>query len=296
MATNEQDTLEDLAYAEAEGPSELFEEEFEAEDGMESEYGESEYGESDFYESDPSEDYLEFEGEESETDMLFAENGEADPRMIDRLSAVLGAEDEDEFFGRIRDIAKRVKKGVGKVARAAAPILRVIPHPYAQAASRVASVLGKLRAEGASTEDALEAVAEVAVRDRRALPIVAGLAARTVLKNQAATMSPAQRRQAIRSATRAAQTLVASGGPPAIRALSKVARSVRRTAAAKGTPPAMRSKVLQRTAAKVAQNPALLQKLSRPSPAAQAVVGRTGGRVRTISVPGPARIRIISLT
>jgi hypothetical protein len=72
--------------------------------------------------------------------------------------------------------------------------------------------------------------------------------------------------------------------------------------ATKGTPPAVRAQVLQRTAAKVAQRPALLQRLSRPSPAAQSVVRRAGGGVpsyggygygpRNYSVSGPARICI----
>ena len=109
-------------------------------------------------------------------------------------------------------------------------------------------------------------------------------------------MSQAQRRGAINNATRAAKTLINRGGPQAIRALPRVAKSVRRATAAKGTPPAVRAQVLQRTAAKVAQKPALLQRLSRPSPAGQSVVQRAGGGVngsgRNYSISGPARISI----
>jgi hypothetical protein len=90
---------------------------------------------------------------------------------------------------------------------------------------------------------------------------VAGLAARTLIKNKGASMTPGQRRQAVLSATRAVNTLVNRGGPTAIRALPRVAKSVRRAAAARGTPAAMRSQVLQRTAANVAKKPALLQPL-----------------------------------
>jgi hypothetical protein len=212
------------------------------------------------------------------------------------MSTALGVEDEDEFFGKIfsgiKKIAQKAAPVIGGIARAAAPILGKIPHPWAQVGGQVANILGRLRAEGATTEDALEAVAEVAVRDRRALPIVAGLAARTVLKNKGAAMSPGQRQQAVRTATNAARTLVNQGGAKAIRALPRVAKSVRRATAAKGTPAALRPRVLQRTAARVAQNPALLQQLSRPSSKAQATMRRAGAQVRSFSVPGPARISI----
>lgn len=292
---NEQELLEDLAYAESEGPADLGEDDADAWDSYEDDF-ESEtdaledYGESDF---------SDFE-DESETDMLFAEDGyESDASIGSVLSSALGAEDEDEFFGKlfkgIKAVAKKVAPVVGKIARAAAPVLSAIPHPYAQIGSKVANVLGKLKAEGATTEDALEAVAEIAVRDRRAVPVVAGLAARTLVKNRGATMSPAQRRGAINNATRAAKTLINRGGPQAIRALPRVAKSVRRATASKGTPPAVRAQVLQRTAAKVAQKPALLQRLSRPSPLGQSVVQRAGGGMnggRNYSVSGPARISI----
>jgi hypothetical protein len=150
----------------------------------------------------------------------------------------------------------------------------------------VAGVLGKLKAEGASVEDALEAVAEVAVHDPRALPVVAGLAARSVLKNRAPALSPMQRTQAARAATTAAKTLVQRGGPRAIRAMPKIVRSVKRTAASKGTPATMRPRVLARTASKVAQRPGLLRNLSRPSPKGQALVRRTVGSVSTYGGPG----------
>lgn len=295
---NEQELLEDLAYAESEGPADFGEDDADAFDSYEDDFE----TETDALEDYGEADFSDFE-DESETDMLFAEDGyESDPGMGGMLSNALGAEDEDEFLGKlfkgIKAVAKKVAPVVGKIARAAAPVLSAIPHPYAQIGSKVAGVLGKLKAEGASTEDALEAVAEIAVRDRRAVPVVAGLAARTLVKNRGAQMSPAQRRGAINNATRAAKTLINRGGPQAIRALPRVAKSVRRATAAKGTPPAVRAQVLQRTAAKVAQKPALLQRLSRPSSVGQSAVQRAGGGVangsgqRSYNVTGPARISI----
>jgi hypothetical protein len=286
MAVTEQEMLEDLAYAESEGPADMMEDGADAWDAMGEEdeadfLGESgEIGEDDFdgFGGDP----------------LEAE--EAEEFIGGLLGNILGAEDEDEFFGKllggIKNIVKKAAPVVGKIARGAAPILSMIPHPAAQVAGRVAGVLGKLKAEGASTEDALEAVAELAVQDRRALPVVAGLAARTVLKNRAAAMPPQQRKQAAKAATTAAKTLVALGGPKAIRALPRIARSVRRTAASKGTPPAMQPQVMARTAAKVARNPTLLRSLSRPLPRGQSIVQRTAGMVRNIQVPSGATITI----
>ena len=291
MAVTETEMLEDLAYAESEGPADMAESETDAldaygeaedlgdlmgEDNLESELGE------DDYESDLGEDDLEAE--------------EAGELVDNMLGNILGAEDEDEFFGKliggIKKIVKKAAPIVGKIARGAAPVLSMIPHPAAQVAGKVAGVLGKLKAEGASVEDALEAVAEVAVQDRRALPIVAGLAARSVLKNRAPMLSPVARKQAAKATTAAAKTLVASGGPAAIRALPKIVNSVKRTAASKGTPAAMRPRVLARTAVKVAQRPGLLRSLSRPSPRAQALVQRTVGSIRNIRVPSGATITI----
>ena len=114
-----------------------------------------------------------------------------------------------------------------------------------------------------------------------------------MIKDRGASMSPTQRKQAAKAATTAARTLVANGGPKAIRALPRIAKSVRRTAASKGTPPAMRPKVLARTAAKVAQRPGLLRNLSRPSPKGQAIAQRAGnGSVRNITVPSGSSITI----
>jgi hypothetical protein len=283
MAISETDVMEDLAYSESEGAADFgddFESFTEADfDGYEDDF---EGGESDFYEDD-------------------FDSYEADESVGNMLGQILGAEDEDEFLGKLFSGAKAlIKKAapvVGKIARGAAPILSMIPHPAAQVAGKVAGVLGKLKAEGGTVEDALEAVAEIAAKDRRALPVVAGLAARTVVKNRGATMPPAQRAQVAKTMNKAAKTLVAAGGDKGIRALPKIAKSVKRNAAARGTPPTAQAKVVARTAAKVAQNPPLLRRLSTPSPTGQAIVQRTpgsfgGGGSRTLSIPGPATITI----
>jgi hypothetical protein len=141
------------------------------------------------------------------------------------MAYALAAEDSDEFFSRIAQIARSAAPILGQVARVAAPILQSIPNPYAQVAGQVAGIAGDLLPE----DDALDAFAELAVRRRRAVPLVAGVAARTILGGRrAARLSPTARRAAVRTVTRAARTLVRRGGPAAIRALPRIARTVRR--------------------------------------------------------------------
>lgn len=291
MAISHQDVMEDLAYAEAEGPADMYEDDADFADPYE------DYAEVDAWDGADMGDFYEDE------DSMEAE--EAEESIGNVLGGILGAEDEDEFLGNLfkgaKNLIQKAAPIVGKIARGAAPILSMIPHPAAQVAGRVAGVLGKLRAEGATVEDALEAVTEVAVRDPRALPIVAGLAARSVLKNRGAMMPPAQRHQVARTMTRAATTLVQNGGPGALRALPKITKSVKRTAAARGTPVAAQPRVVARTAAKVAQNPSMMRRLSSPSGRGQALMRRTSNGVgmygggnggRTMRVNGPATITI----
>ena len=68
---------------------------------------------------------------------MFAEDSleaeEAEESVASQLGAMLGAEDEDEFFGKllggIKSPAKKAAPFVGKLARGAGPILSMIPHP-----------------------------------------------------------------------------------------------------------------------------------------------------------------------
>ncbi|MGE7413254.1 hypothetical protein [Methylobacterium tarhaniae] len=310
MAINERELLEDLAYQEAEGAAEMYADdadsadfldghgaEGEQEDGFDA--GEAEWG----GEEEDGAGFDGMDGYEAEAD-----GAEESDALEEVMASALMAEEEDEFFGKIVKGIRSALPVVGKIARAAAPVLSVIPHPAAQAAATAARMIGKLRAEGASEEEALEAVAELAARDRRALPVVAGLAARTVMKQSGAQLSAHQRRQAVRTMNRAAQTLVRQGGPSAVRALPKVARSVLRTTVSKGTPAALRPRVVASTAAKVSQNPALLRRLAQPSPRGQRLLRRLAsgggldqghrgygepGRSRTLRVSGPGEIRIV---
>lgn len=332
MSAFEEDMFDDLAYDEAEGAAALFDDdgfdaldEMEGEaalfddadawdtgdefmddafDGLEGDDDFDAYAAEDAYAADDFDD--DFDGYDDYDDYDDFEADEAEDLLDSAMAYALDAEDADEFFKKLWRGVKKVGRGVvkvarkaapviGKIARVAAPILSKIPHPYAQIAGKAAGLLSRLRAEGASEEEALEAFAELAAKDPRALPIVAGLTARTVLKRSGKRMSMPARKRAVKDAKTAAKILVRRRGPGAIRAMPKIAAAVRRNTAAKGTPPSARTKVVKRAAARVASSAKMTRKLSRPSPRARVLVGKIAMKTRTIIIPGPARLTISAL-
>jgi len=214
-----------------------------------------------------------------------------DEALETAMAHALAAEDTDEFFRRVVRAVRRAAPIVGRIARTVAPVLRVIPHPLAQGAATAANLLGRLRMEGASEEEALEAMAEFAARNPRAVPIVAGIAARALVRRAGPALPAPVRRQAVRTVTRAARTLVRNTGPAGIRALPRVVRSVRRTAAVRRTPPTVRPRVALNTARRVAASPRLARRLTGPLPRGRAIVRRAvaGGRLGPRAVGGAAR-------
>jgi hypothetical protein len=278
MANPEEEVLHQLTNDHAEGTSDLFGEEAEFEaDGFEAEAGLEEDALEDSLEADSldfeAEDGFEEDGFEEdglETEDALEAEGEA---LIPALSAALRAESEDAFFGGLFNAIKKAAPVVGKIAQAAAPILQSIPFPPAQIAGQIAGLAGNLAGEAEEAgegEDgvlqrAAEAAAEAAVADRRARPVVVGLAARQLAKHHAAALPRAHRQQIVRQVHRVAKTLTRAGGPHAIRALPKIAASVARTADARGTPIGGRLAVLRRSARRVARHPRLLHKLAQPT-------------------------------
>jgi hypothetical protein len=293
MALYEENLYEDLAD-EAEGAADAFDDGFEEYDEFDEGDEADEFDEADELEAGDVDAFDEFD--EGDAEMEAADLGDEDIDAYEDVDSLegdedafetamahaLAAEDTDEFFRRVRRFVRRAAPIVGRIARAAAPILRVIPHPVAQGAATAANLLGRLRFEGASEDEALEAMAELAARNPRVIPVVAGLAARTLVRRAGAAMPTAVRRQVVRNVARAAQTLVRSGGPARIRALPRVVRSVQRTAATRRTPPAVRPRVALNTARRVAASPRLARRLSRPLPRGRALVRRAvaGGALR----------------
>lgn len=314
MALYEDDMFDDLAYDEAEGAADAFGGGFDEYDDFDDEFDDDDAFDDEFddmdemaqFDSDDGFDaYDEFDDEFDDYDEF--DSYEEDYDSFDSMLAYsLAAEDADEFFGKlfkgISSIARKVGKGikkaapvVGKIARVAAPILSKIPHPYAQMGAQAAKLLGRLRMEGATEEEALEAFAELAVRNPRVMPIVATIGARTMLKGTGKRMSLAKRKKAVRDIKTATKTLVRAGGPTAMRGVPKLVRSAKKMAARKGMPKTMSTAVVKAAARKVAASPSLTRKLARPSPKAVATVRKSGAAkagARTFTIPGPARITI----
>ncbi|OQW43903.1 MAG: hypothetical protein A4S16_05310 [Proteobacteria bacterium SG_bin6] len=314
----EEDMFDDLAMDEAEGAADGFDaydagDEFDAGDEADGFDGADEADGFDGYDEfdaadagDEFDSYDEADGFDTADGFDgFEEGDEGDEEDIDRMLAfALGAEDSDEFFRRIARTLSRVggavARGVaraapvvGQIARTVAPVAGLIPGVGA-IAGPVANVLGQLLADEASEEEALDAFAELSVRERRAVPVVAALAARTILGPRAANLPPAVRRQAVQTIRAAATQLVNRGGPGAIRALPRIARSVRRTAVARRTPVQMRPQVLANTVRRVArQNPQLRHRLVRPSPTGRRVIQRVGQAVRAGRPPAAVVRRVI---
>ncbi len=275
----EEELMDDLFYEDAEGAAEMLEEgdEFEDYDAFEDAELEAEEewegAEEDYFEDEfEGEGFEEFEGYGDD----YAE--EAEEEFEDAMAYALGAEDTDEFLGkvfsRIKRVAGRVGRVVGRVARRVSPIAKWIPGPWGRVASMGLGLLGRLRAEGATEEEALEAFAELAAKNPRARPIVAGLVARTLVKRKGARLPLSIRKKMVKDISKAIKTLTRTRGKRAVRAIVPITKSVKRTAIAKRTPATVRAKILKRAAMKVAKSPKLIKKLSKPSPRAKAVVAR----------------------
>lgn len=296
MDRYEEEMFDELGFDEAEGASDSYDEYDAADEADEmdeaDEYDEAESMDAgdEYDEMDEADEYDELdEGDESD---------ESDEEWDEALAHALGAEDTDEFFRRIaraaRGVAGAVRRAaptIGRIARAVGPVASLIPG-VGTAIGGVANVVGQLMADEASEEEALDAFAELATRNRSAVPIVAALATRRVLGPAAARMPVAARAAAIRTVRHAATQMVNRGGPSAIRALPRIARSVQRTGVARRTPAAARPRVLAQTARRVVQrNPRLRRQLTRPLGQGRQVINRARAAARAGAAPGRAILR-----
>lgn len=261
MDRYDEEMFDELAMDSPEGAADSYDEYDEA-DGMDEGDEAESYDEGD--EADGFEAMGEDDGYEDE------EGDESDDELDQALAFALGAEDSDEFFRRLargvtraaRTVGRaavRAAPVVGQVARAVAPVASMIPG-YGTAIGGVANVLGQLLADEASEDEALDAFAELAVRNRRAVPVAAALATHTILGPRAAQLPVAVRRQAVQSVRRAANTLVQ-----------------------------VRPRVLANTARRIArQGGGMQSNLARPLPAGRQVLRRVGAAVRAGMPPARA--------
>lgn len=195
--------------------------------------------------------------------------------MEDAMADALEAEDTDEFLRRLRQIARRVGRGVGQVARTVAPVARLIPHPAAQAVARVAGVAGRLLADGADELEALDELVDMAEDEYfidAAAPTMAGLAIHGTMPQTAARLSQPTRRQLVQATTQTARALARQQGPQAIRALPGVVQTAQRVARRQGASGRLLPQIIRRIGARIARNPALLRRLLRVNPALRRAV------------------------
>lgn len=257
MSSFETDVMEDLYYDEAEDPARQQFDEYD-------EFGEEEGDE--FLRNiigglgravggligggDQYDEFDEYEYDAYDVDEY--EDMEALDAMEEAVVDALAAEDTDEFFRRLRrglGRVARVARGairtvgrgiraaapiVGQIARTVGPIASLIPHPAAQAVGRLASVAGRvLPADEFDTMEDLFDFAEDEDAIDAAAPVIAGLTIRRTMPGVSRLPRPA-RRQLVRSVTRATRAVSRRQGrippraaPQAIqRAATRVARSL----------------------------------------------------------------------
>ncbi|GAB4226200.1 MAG: hypothetical protein Kow00121_54350 [Elainellaceae cyanobacterium] len=310
----ESDVMEDLA---SESPSSSADEFYEFEDmseGFEEDmfdemegFEEGDYGES-FAEDEFGEGFEEGFEEDLAGDYAEGyEDADALDALEDAMADALGAEDSDEFLRRLRrvvGVARRIGRGIGQVARTVAPIASAIPLPQAQAIGRIASVAGRLLADGADEFELLDEMLDLAEDEDTAdaaAPMIAGLTIRTTMPRAARLPRPA-RQQLVRSVTQSTRTIVRRQGPQAARAVPQVVRSVQRTAQRRRVPARQIPQAIRRTTARVAASPRLTRRLAQTrrttSPRGRGMrmgTGRTRTRTpRRFTVSGPVEITIRS--
>jgi hypothetical protein len=147
-----------------------------------------------------------------------------------------------------------------------------------------------------SLEELADEFAEGGVDE--ALPVLAGLAARAVLRpvagRSANRVNGPLRRRLIHSAIQTARALVRRRGPEGIRALPRIIRRVARRAARQGLRPEALPQAIRRTAAQMLAQPGIASRPSQTAPAAASNRRRTllDGFPQRLILQGPVEIQI----
>ena len=248
----------------------------------------------------------EFEEMEDWGDVESADEWEGADSMEDAVADALEADDTDEFFRRLRriagraiNVARRVGRGVGQVARVVGPIASMIPLPQAQAIGRIANVAGRLLADGADEFEAVDELVDMAETEDNidaAAPVIAGLTLRRVMPG-VSRLPRATRRQLVRGVSQATRTLVRRQGPQAARAVPRIVRTAQRAVRQRRIPARALPQVVRRTAARVASSPQAVRRLARPVAGAggrRMAGGVTGlrGASRRFRMRGPVEVII----
>jgi hypothetical protein len=237
------------------------------------------------------------------------DEGDAMDAFEDAMADALEAEDSDEFVRRFRravrravntargaiNVGRQIGRGIGQVGGAIAPIAGMIPHPIAQGvsqAARLASVAGRLMADGADEFEAFEEMVDFAEEEDAvdaAAPALATLAIHNAMPREAARLSQPARRQLIRTTTQATQALARQQGPQAARAITPILQQARRAVRQRRLPARALPQAVQQISRSVLRNPRLLRRLIRSNPAVRnAICSVCRSRARRATMPRPA--------
>jgi hypothetical protein len=245
-----------------------------------------------------------FEGFEGFEEFEAAPGGDAADTFEDAVADALEEEDTDEFMRTLRRLARgaartagQVGRGVGRVARVAAPILKRIPLPQAQAIGQIASVAGRLLADGADEFEAIDELVETYDDEAidAAAPLIAGMTIRRLIP-QVARLPQQARRQLVRNVSKATRTLVRKQGAPAARATARIVQRAQRAVRERQIPARALPQAVRKVAQRVAETPRAVKQLARPL-AGRAGAGRGGyaypaANTRRLVLRGPATITI----
>lgn len=320
----ETDVMDDLMYDAAEGPARSAADGYDEYDAYDADYGydagdewdgadaaDDEFlgrllgsvgrvvgglvgGGNEFDEYDEAEDYDAADMYDEADDYDAAGEYEAYDEMDAMEEAVadaLDAGDGDEFFRRLAGIARgamnvagRVGRGIGQVARVVGPIASMIPIPQAQLIGRIANVAGRLLADGADEFEAFDELVDGLDEDAidAAAPVLAGMIVRRAVPQVARAAAPV-RRAVVRGVARAVRQAARRQGPPAVRAVARAVRATRRVVQRRRLPPRAAARVVRTAAQAVARQPQVVRRLARPLvPAARRVTPR-GQAARVIA-------------
>ena len=202
--------------------------------------------------------------------------GDEFDEAADAMADAMEEEDNDAFFRRLRNIAGRIGRGIGQVARTVAPIASAIPLPWTQAIGRVANIAGRLMADGADEFEAIDELVDGMSDDAidAAIPVVAGLAVRRALPAVARLSRPV-RRQIVRQVAGTMRSAVQRQGRPAARVVARTVRAAGRAVQQRRVPLRRVGQVVRRATSAVIRQPAQARRLARPLvPAARRVTPR----------------------
>lgn len=216
------------------------------------------------------------------------------------VAEALDAADGDEFFRRLRNIARRVGRGIGSAARVVGPLASMIPLPQAQLIGRIANVAGRLLADGADEFELFDDFVDGLDADGidAAAPVLAGMVIRRALPD-VARAAPRVRRAAVSAVAGAVRQAARRQGPQAARSVARAVQASRRIAQQRRLPSAQALRVMRGITRQVVARPQVMRRLARPlvatprratprPQAVQAVARAVAPLARNLALSAPA--------